>query len=81
MLNDVLYASGTLYDGIHMLDMSNPILNVHDNKRLKKDNMKSSYLWHCFLGDMSDRCMTKLHKEGSLGSSDYESYDTCEFSY
>ena len=22
--------------------------------------------------------MTKLHKEGSLGSFDYESYDTCE---
>ena len=22
--------------------------------------------------------MTKLHKEGSIGSFDYESYDTCE---
>ena len=35
MLNDDLYASGTLYNGIHILDMSNPILIVHDNKRHK----------------------------------------------
>ena len=58
--------------------MSNPLLTVHDNKRHKKDNLKSSYLWHCRLGHISERCMTKLHKEGSLESFDYESYDTCE---
>ena len=63
MLNGVLYASGTLYNGI----MSNPILTIHDNKRHKKDNLKSSYLWHCCLGHISERRMTKLHKEGSLG--------------
>ena len=77
MLNDVLHASGTLYNGIHILD-TNPILIVHDNKRHKKDNMKSSYLWHCCLGHISEKRMTKLHKEGSLGSFDYESYDKCE---
>ena len=77
MLNDVLYASDTLYNGIHILDMSNLILTIHDNKRHKKDNMKSYYLWHCRLGHVSERCMTKLHKEG-LGSFDYQSYDTCE---
>ena len=42
MFNDVLYASGTLYNVIHILDMSNPILTVHDNNRFKKDNLKSS---------------------------------------
>ena len=78
MLNDILYASGTLYNGIHILDMSNPILTVHDNKRHKKDNLKSSYLWHCCLGHISERRMIKLHKEGILWSFDYESYDTCE---
>ena len=44
MLNDVLYARGTLYNVVHILDMSNPILTIHDNKRHRKDNMKSSYL-------------------------------------
>ena len=36
MLNDVLYASGTLNNGIHILDMSNPILTVHDKKGSRK---------------------------------------------
>ena len=50
MLIDVIYASGTLSNEIHILDMSNPILTIHDNKRHKRDNLKSSYLWQCHLG-------------------------------
>ena len=78
MLNDVFYAGGTLSNGIYILDMSNPILNTNDSKRQKGDNLKSSYLWHCHLGHISERRMTELHKCGSLGSFDYESFDTCE---
>ena len=44
MLNDVFYAGGTLSNGIYILDMSNPILNVNDNKRQKINNLKSSFL-------------------------------------
>ena len=50
MLNDILYASVTLCNDIYILDMFNPILTVHDNKRQKKDNLKLSYLCHCYLG-------------------------------
>ena len=32
---DVFDASGTLSNGIYMLDMTNPILNVNDNKKAK----------------------------------------------
>ena len=53
-LNDVFYSSGTLSNGIYILDMSNPILNINDNKRQKGDNMKSSFLWHCHLGHISE---------------------------
>ena len=72
------YAGGTLSNGIYILDLSNSILNINDSKRQKGDNLKSSYLWHCRLGHISERCMTELHKCGSLGSFDYESFDTCE---
>ena len=44
----------------------------------KRDNLKSSYLWHCRFGHISERRMSELHKCGSLGSFDYESFDTCE---
>ena len=58
--------------------MSNPILNVNNNKRPKGDNLKSSYSWHCLLSHTSERRMIELHKSGSLGSFDRESFDTCE---
>ena len=77
-MNGVFYGSVTVCNGIYILDMSNPILIVHDNKRQKQDNLKSSYLWHCCFSHISERLMTKLHKSGSLGSFDYESYDTCK---
>ena len=43
MLNDVFYAGVTLSNEIYILDMSNPILNVNDNKRQKRDNLKSLF--------------------------------------
>ena len=51
---------------------------VHDKKRLKQDNVKPTYLWHCRLGHINERHMAKLHKSGNLGSFAYESHDTCE---
>ena len=62
MLNEVFYAGGTLSNGIYILEMSNPILNVNDNKIQKRDNLKSLFLWHCRLGHISERHMTSLHK-------------------
>ena len=79
MLNDVFNAYGTLCNGIYILDMPNPILIVHDNKRSKQNNMQPSYLWHYHLGYINERHMAKLHKSGNLRSFDYDSYDTCEF--
>ena len=78
MLNDVFYAYGTLCNSIYILDMSNPISTVHDNKLLKQDNVKPSYLWHRHLGHINERRMAKLHKSGDSRSFDYVSYDTCK---
>ena len=78
MLNDVFYVGGALSNLIYILDMSNPILNVNNNKRQKRDNLKSLFLCHYHFGHISERHMTKLHKNCSLGSFDYESFDTCE---
>ena len=58
--------------------MSNPILNVNDNKRPKGDSLKSSNSWHFCLGHARERPLTELHKCGSFGSFDRESFDTCE---
>ena len=75
---DVFYVGGTLSNGIYILDISNPILNVNENKKIKGYNLKSSYSWHCGVGHTSERHKTKLHNCGSLGSFDCESFDKCE---
>ena len=65
MLNDVFYAYGKLCNVIYILDMSNPIIFVHDNKRLKQDNLKPLYLLHCCLHHINERRMAKLYKSGN----------------
>ena len=75
---DIFYDGGTLSNGIYILDMSNPILNVNDNKKVKGNNLKSSYSWHCRLGQESEGRMIKLHNHGSLGSFHRESFHKCE---
>ena len=49
-----------------------------NTKTLKLESLNSSYLWHSYLGHISDKRVCKLHKFGNLRSFDYESYDTCE---
>ena len=75
---DVFHASGALSNGIYILDMSNPILNVNEFKRPNGDNLKSSYSWHCRLDHVSERRMTELRKSGSLGSFESDSFEKCE---
>ena len=66
-MNGILYASGRLINGIYILDMSNQILNVNDNKRPKGDNMKSSYFWHCRLDHVSKKHMMTYSSMVSWG--------------
>ena len=74
----LFYASDTLSNEIHILDMYNPILSINDNKRPKGDNLKSSYSWHCCPGHTSEKRMTRLHKSSGLSSFDCDSFDKCE---
>ena len=69
------YVSGALSNGIYILDMSNPILNVNDNKKPKGDNLKSLYSWLCRLDYTSETRMTELHKIGRSGS--FEKCESC----
>ena len=64
-------------NGIYILDIAKEIYNMN-TKRFKSDNIKPSYLWHCRLGHINEKRMSKLHKQGSLGSFDWESFETCE---
>ncbi|WJX77910.1 hypothetical protein P8452_61178 [Trifolium repens] len=75
-LNDIFYASAQMYNGLYVLDLETPVYNIN-TKRMKPNELNPSYLWHCRLGHINERRISKLHKDGLLDSFDYESYDTC----
>ena len=47
-------------------------------KKFKSNDLNSTYLWHCHLGHINEKHISKLHQVGLLNSFDFESYDTCE---
>ncbi|KAK2396677.1 putative mitochondrial protein [Trifolium repens] len=75
-LNDIFYATAQINNGLYVLDFDLPIYNIN-TKRLKPNELNPSYLWHCRLGHINEKRISKLHKDGFLESFDYESYDTC----
>ena len=77
--NGIIYGSAVLQNGLYILDMSNDktIYNIN-TKRIKTNELNPTYLWHCRLGHVNEKRVSRLHKQGVLGSFDLESYDTCE---
>ena len=61
LFNKIFYCSGRIHNGIYILDLENEVYNVNI-KRLKSESLNSSYLWHCRLGHVSDKRVSKLHK-------------------
>ena len=76
--NKMLYGSVEMFNEIYVLNLHSPNLNI-ESKRLKSNNSKDSYLWHCHLGHINEKRLTMLHKDGYLGSFDWESIEQCKF--
>nr|GEX47897.1 hypothetical protein [Tanacetum cinerariifolium] len=79
--NDILYFKVIPRDGIYEIDMLNLVLNVNSiynvsNKRAKH-NLDSTYLWHYRLAHISKKRIGKLHHDGLLKSTNFESFDQC----
>ena len=47
-------------------------------KKSKSNDLNTTYLWHCRLGHINEKRVSKLHQNGILNSFDYESFETCE---
>ncbi|GKE21346.1 retrotransposon protein, putative, ty1-copia subclass, partial [Tanacetum coccineum] len=65
--NDVLYFNVIPRDGIYEIDMHNLVPNVNSiynvsNKRAK-NNLDSTYLWHCPLAHISKKHIEKMQQE------------------
>lgn len=78
---DMFYANAVLLDGLYVLNLQTSndfsVCNIN-TKKFKSNDLNVTYLWHCRLGHINEKRISKLHKDGLLNSFDYESFDTCE---
>ncbi|KAL4302067.1 hypothetical protein GQ457_10G012170 [Hibiscus cannabinus] len=74
--DSLFYGSAQLINGLYILNQENMIFNVN-TKRLKTNDSNQTYLWHCRLGHISERCISKLHKDGLLDHFIFEQLDVC----
>ena len=51
---------------------------IQNTKRLKTNDSNQTYLWHCHLGHISKKRISKLHKDGLLDPFVFEQMDVCE---
>jgi hypothetical protein len=47
-------------------------------KRARLNYLNPTFIWHCCLGHINEKCIERLHKDGLLNSFDFESFDTCK---
>ena len=77
-LNDDVYGSAPLVNGLYLLNCGHSILNIQ-NKKLKLSNHENpTYLWHCRLGHANEKRIARLRKLDFLTTFDFESYGNCE---
>ncbi|KAK8597339.1 hypothetical protein V6N12_065809 [Hibiscus sabdariffa] len=76
-LNNLFYGSAQLINGLYILNQENEIFNIN-TKRTKTNDLNQTYLWHCHLGHISERRISKLHKDGLLDPFVFGQMDVCE---
>ena len=62
-LNDIFYGIRIFSNGLYVLDLEKPILNIN-TKKTKINKPNQSYLWYCRFGHIIKTRITKLHKQG-----------------
>ena len=78
---DIFYRDAHLSDGLYILNHGNTneksIYNIN-TKRFRSNDLNTTYLWHCRLGHINEKRISKIHQDGLLHSFDFESYEVCE---
>ncbi|GJT90711.1 zinc finger, CCHC-type containing protein [Tanacetum coccineum] len=79
--DNIFYFIAFPHDGIFEIDMHNHISNERSiytcSNKKTKHNLDSTFLWHCRLGHINKKRITKLQHNGLLESINDESFDIC----
>ena len=76
--NGMIYGKAISMNGIYILDQTIDAFHVNNNKKIKVGDKDQSYLWHCRMRHINEKCVKKLIKNGTISPFDYESFETCE---
>jgi hypothetical protein len=76
--NVISYAQCPLVNGLYVLDLEDKSVCNINAKKARLDDLNPTFIWNCRLGDINEKGIERLHKDGLLSSFDFESFDTCE---
>jgi hypothetical protein len=79
--NDIFYGDASLLNGLYILNFrgsSNKVIYNINTKRLKSNDLSQTFFWHCRLGHINEKRISKLHNDGLLNSFDLDFYETCD---
>jgi hypothetical protein len=65
-------------NGLYVLDLEDKSVCNINTKRARLNDLNPTFIWHCRLGHINEKCIERLHKDGLLSSFDFESFDICE---
>ena len=78
--DNIFYGYALRTSGLYILNIEDigekSIYNI-ESKKIKSD-LNTTYLWHCRLGHINEKCISKIHQNRLLNSFDYESFKTYE---
>ena len=77
LYNNKIFRHGSFINGLLTLELNDKILLIDDKKR-KRDNVNVTYLWHCWLGHISESRINKLVKDNYFDHYDFQSLGTYE---
>jgi hypothetical protein len=76
--NDIFYAHCPLVNGLYVLDLEDKSICNINVKMARLNDLNPTFIWHCCLRHINEKCIERLHKNGLLSSFDFESFDMCE---
>jgi hypothetical protein len=76
--NDIFYAHCPLVNGLYDLDLEDKSIYNINTKRARLNDLNFTFILHCHVGHINEKCIKRLNKYGLLSSFDFEPFDTCE---
>jgi hypothetical protein len=66
--NGSFYAHCPSVNGLYVFDLEDKYICNINTKRARLNDLNPTFIWHCHLGHIDEKCKERLHKDGLLSS-------------